>query len=45
VHAYFAMAYVLEYALAHHPSLEALPAMMPKVPAPESGRIASIARL
>lgn len=45
IHAYFAMAYILEYIAARHPELHSVWEAMPKVPAPESGRVATIASL
>lgn len=45
IHAYFVMAYILEYIATRHPGLAATWQAMPKVPAPESGRIAAIAQL
>src|SRR6185312_5125799 len=45
IHAYFVMAYILEYAVARQPELRAVWEAMPKIPAPESGRIATIAGL
>jgi hypothetical protein len=45
IHAYFVMAYILEYVTERHPALRAVWETMPKVPAPESGRIAVLASL